>query len=948
MAEEKKAKKIAKKTAKAEKKATKKQTSVEKKAKKIANKKSNKNLNLNSNIVDNKITDEINTELSAVTNEEMVNSAESSQSEKRPVKTIQDIFVNYKPKENSEFVQGEKEQEDFDEPVIDANKENSTYSSDDNFEARERMRRIKAPRIIPPKEEPLLRRKKKSKEEKKEIIRYNTDIRTGLTAQQIAERKEHGLINVVNNKNNKTYRSIIFGNIFTFFNLLCFLVAAALMAVGSFGDCFFMVIVLANTLIGIIQEIKAKKTIEKISLVSSPTAIVIRDGEEIKIPVDEILLDDIMSLRTGKQICADSIVVDGSVEVNESLLTGESVSVKKNVGDMLYSGSFVVGGKCLAKVERIGNDTYTARLASQAKQYQKPKSELMGTLNVIISIVGAIIIPIAILMFFNNYNQLNEDIASTVEKTAGSIIGMIPSGMFLLTSMALAVGVIKLAKKRTLVQDLYSIEMLARTDVLCLDKTGTITDGTMKVGNVIQIKTDFKYTIDQLIGSMLTALDDNNQTSRALITHFGYSKDLSPLKVLPFNSTRKMSAVTFTTGETFVFGAPEFVLRTKNAQVDNMVKNYASKGFRVLMVAECDGEIKDDKLSAKRTPIALIIIEDHIREDAQETIAWFKNNGVDIKIISGDNPITVSEVSRRVGVENADKYISLEGLSQQQVIDAADKYTVFGRVSPEQKCILVKALKAKGQKVAMTGDGVNDILALKEADCSIAMASGSEATRLVSNLVLMDSNFASMPSVVAEGRRVINNVQKSSSLFLMKTIFTILLSVFCLIAKMDYPFTTKQVMLLEFLVIGIPSFALALQPNNDKINGKFLANVLSKSLPGAIILFINVISCYLFDVSIGTDGEFQTMASLTITFVGLLVLYRLCQPFDLFRGVMYTSMITLCVVVLSSGSFIEFFEFVPMTLQNTLFIICLVLASYPVYNFIVKWLDKLVNIKSRQ
>ena len=943
MAEEKKEKKIAKKTAKAEKKAIKKQSSVEKKAKKIANKKSK----ANSKLVDNKITDNKNVELLPV-NEGSVNSTESIQAEKRPVKTIQDIFVNYKPKESSEVVQDENVQEGIDEPLIDSNKENSTYSSDDNFEARERMRRIKAPRIIPPKEEPLLRRNKKSKEEKKEIIRYNTDIRTGLTAQQIAERKEHGLINVVNNKNNKTYRSIIFGNIFTFFNLLCFLVAAALMSVGSFGDCFFMVIVLANTLIGIIQEIKAKKTIEKISLVSSPTAIVIRDGEEIKIPIDEILLDDIMALRTGKQICADSIVVDGSVEVNESLLTGESVSVKKNVGDMLYSGSFVVGGKCLSKVERIGNDTYTARLASQAKQYQKPKSELMGTLNVIISIVGAIIIPIAILMFFNNYNQLNEDIASTVEKTAGSIIGMIPSGMFLLTSMALAVGVIKLAKKRTLVQDLYSIEMLARTDVLCLDKTGTITDGTMKVGNVIQIKTDFKYTIDQLIGSMLTALDDNNQTSRALITHFGYSKDLTPLKVLPFNSTRKMSAVTFTTGETFVFGAPEFVLKTKNAQVDNMVKNYASKGFRVLMVAECEGEIKDDKISAKRTPIALIIIEDHIREDAQETIAWFKNNGVDIKIISGDNPITVSEVSRRVGVENAEKYISLEGLSQQQVIDAADKYTVFGRVSPEQKCILVKALKAKGQKVAMTGDGVNDILALKEADCSIAMASGSEATRLVSNLVLMDSNFASMPSVVAEGRRVINNVQKSSSLFLMKTIFTILLSVFCLIVKMDYPFTTKQVMLLEFLVIGIPSFALALQPNNDKINGKFLANVLSKSLPGAIILFINVISCYLFDVGIGTDGEFQTMASLTITFVGLLVLYRLCQPFDLFRGVMYTAMITLCVVVLSSGTFIDFFEFVPMTLQNTLFIICLVLASYPAYNFIVKWLDKLVNIKSRQ
>jgi cation-transporting ATPase E len=380
---------------------------------------------------------------------------------------------------------------------------------------------------------------------------------------------------------------------------------------------------------------------------------------------------------------------------------------------------------------------------------------------------------------------------------------MIPAGMFLLTSMALAVGVIKLAKKRTLVQDLYSIEMLARADVLCLDKTGTITDGTMKVNNVIQIKLDFKYTLDNLIGSMLTALDDNNQTSRALITHFGYSKEMTAISTLPFNSTRKMSGVTFSNGETFVFGAPEYVLKTKNAQVDNLVKTYASKGFRVLLFAQCDGVIKDDKIPAKRTPIAIVVIEDHIREDALDTIEWFKKNGVAIKIISGDNPITVSEVSRRVGVENADKYISLEGLSQQQVIDAADKYTVFGRVSPEQKCILIKALKAKGHKVAMTGDGVNDILALKEADCSVAMASGSEATRLVSNLVLLDSNFASMPSVVAEGRRVVNNIQKSSSLFLMKTIYTMLLSIFCLIIKIDYPFSTKQVMLLEFLVIVI-------------------------------------------------------------------------------------------------------------------------------------------------
>ena len=802
---------------------------------------------------------------------------------------------------------------------------------------------IKAPRIIP-KEEEKKPKSKKKKDKAIEIERYNPQVKTGLSYDQVLKRQEEKLVNVVESKNTKTYRAIIFGNLFSFFNLLCLLVAGALISVGAWGDCLFMFIVLANTLIGMIQEIKAKKTIEKISLVSSPTATVIRDKMESKIPVSELVLDDIMILQTGKQICADSIVLEGTVEVNESLLTGESVAVKKTKGDILYSGSFVVGGKCYAKVDKVGNDTYTAKLAAQAKQYKKPKSELMGTLNTIITIIGIIIIPLSILMFKNNYDLLgnNNSTAEIIRRTAGSMIGMIPAGMFLLTSMALAVGVIKLAKKRTLVQDLYSIEMLARADVLCLDKTGTITDGTMKVNNVIQIKTDMKHTLDHLIGSMLTALDDNNQTSRALITHFGYSKDMTASHVLPFNSTRKMSGVTFTNGETYVFGAPEYVLKTKNAQVDNLVKTYASKGFRVLLFAQCDGTLKDDKIPPKREPVAIVVIEDHIREDAMETIAWFKENGVDIKIISGDNPITVSEVSRRVGVENADRYISLEGLSQQQVIDAADNYTIFGRVSPEQKCILVKALKAKGHKVAMTGDGVNDILALKEADCSVAMASGSEATRLVSNLVLLDSNFSSMPSVVAEGRRVINNIQKSSSLFLMKTIYTILLSIFYIIIGQLYPFTTRQVLLLETLVIGVPSFFLALQPNNEKIKGKFLSNLLSKSLPGALILFINVIACYLFDLALGTDGQFQTMASLSITFVGLLVLFRLCKPFDVFRGIMFACMVTLCVAILSVKSWASFFEYVPLNLTNILFIICVVLVSYPVYDGIVKGLDKLI------
>ncbi len=774
-----------------------------------------------------------------------------------------------------------------------------------------------------------------------EIERYKATKKEGLTYEQVEARKAQGLVNVVEDKNTKTYKKIFFTNIFTFFNLLCITVAVALISVGKISDCFFMAIVLANTLIGIIQEIRAKKTIEKITLVNSPTSKVVRAGTEAEMPVTEIVLDDIVVFNTGRQISADCIIIDGEVEVNESLLTGESIPVKKTAGDVLYSGSFIIGGKCHARVDKVGNDSYTAKLSDKAKEYKKPKSELLGSLKLIITVIGIIILPLAILTFLNNYSGTGQNLSATIGSTASSIVGMIPSGMFLLTSMALAVGVVKLGKKRTLVQDLYSIEMLARTDVLCLDKTGTITDGTMKVNAVIQIDKTIKHTMSDLIGSMLTAIDDNNQTSRAMINHFGYSKEMTAKAVMPFNSTRKMSAVTFKNGETYAMGAPEFVLKTKHKEVDTLVKQYAQKGFRVLLVVACEGEIEGDKLSQKRTPICVIVIEDHIREDAVETLAWFRNNGVQVKIISGDNPLTVSEVSRRVGVEGAEKFISLEGLSEQQVIDAVDNYTVFGRVSPEQKCILVKALKAKGHKVAMTGDGVNDILALKEADCSIAMASGSEATRHVSHLVLLDSNFSSMPEVVAEGRRVVNNVQNSSSLFLMKTIFTILLTIFCLVMGIKYTFSsTRLIMILELFVIGVPSFFLSLQPNTDKIKGKFLTNLMVRSLPAALIFVIMVISMYLLHLT-GLVGEvdYQTMASLCVTMAGVLVLYRLCKPFNAFRGILFSAMLVLVGCAILIEPLYAFLGYSVLTLQNVLFIIVFVQFAYPVYNTLVKFFE---------
>ncbi len=803
---------------------------------------------------------------------------------------------------------------------------------------------IKAPRILSPDKIGFrLGKKNKEKKNKKEelvIKRYKADIKTGLTSEQVNKRVEEGLTNKAENKNTKTYANIFFSNIFTFFNMLCFGVAAALIAVGAFSDLLFLIITTANMAIGIFQEIKAKKTIEKISLVTAPSASVIRDGVKRDIPVADIVLDDIIMFSLGKQICADCEILEGEVEANESLLTGESVAIKKKPGDKLLSGSFIVSGKCIARAEKVGNDSYTAQLAEKAKQYRKPNSELLKSLKTIILCIGFIIIPLGGLMFYNNFYVNSLTLQLAIKKTAGSMIGMIPAGMFLLTSMALATGVIKLARKRTLVQDLYSIEMLARADVLCLDKTGTITDGTMKVNTVVQLGTKSPHAITDIVGSMLTALNDNNQTSRALASHFGYSKEFTKSVIMPFSSDKKFSAVTFKNGETYAFGAPEFLLKTKDATIDKMVKQYAYKGFRVLLLVKCDGKIENDKLPIKRNPIALIVIEDHIREDAFETIKWFRENGVQIKIISGDNPITVSEVSKRVGVDKADLFVSLEGMSELQVVEAAENYTVFGRVSPEQKCILVKALKNKGHKVAMTGDGVNDILALKEADCSIAMASGSEATRNVSHLVLLDSNFASMPSVVAEGRRVVNNVQKSSSLFLMKTFFTIFVSIFCLIMAIEYPFNTKQILLLEAFVIGIPSFCLALQPNTERIKGKFLPRLIAKSMPGAIVFTLSMIACFLLDLIMGTNGQYETMAAFAVTFTGLLVLMNVCKPFDVFRGIMFAGVTILCILALAFIPF-TFFEFTMPSFQNWLFIIVLVLLSYPIYSSVVKLLDKI-------
>ncbi|MCI9032194.1 MAG: HAD-IC family P-type ATPase [Clostridia bacterium] len=785
--------------------------------------------------------------------------------------------------------------------------------------------------------------------------RFSPDPERGLDKEQLARREADGFVNIAPKKNSKTYKSIFFSNIFTFFNLLTFIVAAALIAVKSYGNLFFLAIITCNIVIGIFLEIRAKRKIDKLSLMSAPTAMVVRGGEKQAIPVGEVVLDDIIYLETGKQICSDSIVVKGECEVNEAMLTGESVPMKKTAGSELYAGSFVTSGNCYARVDKVGGANYVQTLTSYAKRYKKPKSEIQNSIRMIIRIISVFIIPITALWLYRMFAIFGGDWEKMINYTAGMVIGMLPTGMFLLTSVALAMSVLRLSKQKTLVQDLYCIEMLARVDVLCLDKTGTITDGSMQVNNIIEIKGGpSDVPISEAIGSLLTATGDNNQTALALANRFGYSQALKPMKVIPFSSRRKLSAVTFEGAGTYMLGAPEFVLRDMGVRIEKIIAENAANGYRVLVLAHSPAEIQGDRLPAVRRPVCLIVIEDHIREDAVRTIKWFKDNDVAVKVISGDNPITVSEVAKRVGVDNAELYISLEGLSNQEVVEAANKYTVFGRVTPEQKSLLVKSIKAVGHTVAMTGDGVNDIMAMREADCSVAMASGAEAATNVSHLVLLDNNFTSMPSVVQEGRRVINNIQKSSSLFLMKTFMSIALSLIYLILSFTsgegYPFEPKNLMLIEIFVIAVPSFFLAMQSNKKRIQGKFIANVISRCLPGGIALVLTVMSVYVFScfvpevlaagaVTALTPELVTSMMVIAVTFTGWMALCKMCEPFDGYRivvAIVSGALIVTALIVLPS-----LFGVGELPLMCVLFVLTVVLASYFVVSILMKILGKI-------
>ncbi|MBR6071432.1 MAG: HAD-IC family P-type ATPase [Acholeplasmatales bacterium] len=721
------------------------------------------------------------------------------------------------------------------------------------------------------------------------LVRYETDVKTGLPLEVVEQRILDEQVNESGKKKSKSIAQIFFSNIVSFFNILIFIIAGFLISVGAITDLAFLVIVVVNITIGIVQEIKAKKMIDELSLMSAPYAVVKRAGVIKEIPVNEVVLDDLIILESGKQICADSVVLDGQIEVNESLITGESDAIVKKPGDALFSGSFVVSGKCSARVDKVGKNNYIEKLSNQAKVYKKPKSDLLISLNRIIQVMSIPVIVIGVSLFMIMFLKNGMEWATSIRKTAGAMIGMIPSGLFLMSSIALYVGVIRLGQRNVLVQELYCIEMLARVNCICLDKTGTITDGTMVVKNVIDYNTVYGLATKNVVSAMLNALQDTNMTSQALISKFGLGKRIRHTGAIPFSSQRKYQAVTFDKFGTFVLGAPEFVLGESYKQVSKDVEKYAKLGFRVLCLAHIEGSISGKELpKGPIEVVSMILIEDNIRPDAIETIRYFKESGVQVRVISGDNPITVSKISQRAGVEGAERYISLDGMTDQEVVSAALKYTVFGRVSPSQKKLIIQTLQSAGLTVAMTGDGVNDILALREADCSIALGSGSDAARNVSHLVLLDSNFGSMPSVVAEGRRVINNVTNVASLFLTKTIFSLFLAIQALITG-AYPISAVQLILIDVLAIGIPSLILVNEPNNNPVQGKFLPNVIKKALPGALVILTMSLVVFGLSNSLNLDNiSYTTIIVIAATHTCLMVLFKACKPFTTIRKVLCT------------------------------------------------------------
>lgn len=743
---------------------------------------------------------------------------------------------------------------------------------------------------------------------------------TGLTDEEVRQRVEEGLTNRADISTDKTTKEIVISNVFTYFNLIFLAITILLIMVGSFRNLTFLPIIIGNTVIGIVQEIRAKKTLEKMSLLNAPRADVIRNGSVKQISTEELVKDDVILLTAGKQICADAVVISGNIQVNESLLTGEADEVEKTEGITLMSGSFVVSGECYARLEKVGNESYISKLSLEAKSMGgKEQSEMIRSINLIVKWVGIVIIPIGLILFWQSHFVNGESITKSVTSTVAAIIGMIPEGLYLLTTVALALSTMKLARKKVLLHDMKSIETLARVDVLCVDKTGTITEPDMKLKEIFLCKnsgadgTQTALTLDELKSLILdyaNASVDNNATMLALkayaadaLTNNTSALHRTAVSQQAFSSSLKYGSVTFSDG-TYLLGAPEFIMHEDFARIEEEIIPYADKGDRVLLFARYDGENVENGINGSVTPLGFVALANPIRENAVKTFEYFKSQGVAIKVISGDNPRTVSRIAIQAGIESAESFVDAATLdTEDKIADAVNKYTVFGRVTPKQKKQLVKALQAKGHTVAMTGDGVNDILAMKDADCSVAMASGSEAAAQAAQVVLLDSDFAHMPDVVYEGRRVVNNIQRSASLFLVKNIFSLLLSLFSVILMVTYPLEPAQVSLISMFTIGVPGFLLALEQNKDRIKGHFITNVMLKALPGGLTDVIAVGALVVCgEVFCISDASIGTIATLVLSVVGFMILFKISEPLN---GMKYAVIIGNIAGLVFSGFFLK-------------------------------------------
>lgn len=773
--------------------------------------------------------------------------------------------------------------------------------------------------------------------------RIAADPQSGLSAEQVKRRFAQGENNYKVESSTLSVSEIVRSNVCTYFNLVFAVIAVLLAIVGAWSDMLFLPIIVANTCIGIIQEVHSKKVLDKLSILNAPHAVVIRDGKRQEIPADQLVLDDIVEFSAGSQIPADAKVVSGELQVNESLITGESDEIEKREGDSLLSGSFVVSGKACARLEKVGKDSYISKLTLQATKSKKgEQSEMIRSLNYLIMVMGIIIIPIGIALFVQSFIYNEGTFHDSITGMVAAIIGMIPEGLYLLTSVALAVSSVRLAQKKVLIHDMKCIETLARVNVLCVDKTGTITEPGMHVYDFSVLDGADQLEISQLLADFVAAQEKDNATMEALKAHFSNGSGMRAREVYSFSSETKYSGAVMNDGKSYVIGAPEFVLRGQFAQYQEQIATYSSKGYRVLVFAQYEGTLDRKSLTELVLPLCFVMLANPIRKGAKETFTYFAENDVDIKVISGDNPLTVSVIAAEAGIVGAERFVDASTLKEKEdYYRAVEEYTVFGRVTPSQKRMLVQALKEHKKTVAMTGDGVNDVLALKDADCSVAMASGSEAASNVAQLVLLDSDFSRMPSVVAEGRRVVNNIERTAALYIVKNIFSMLLAIFSVILMLDYPLEPSQVSLISMFTIGIPSFVLALEPNKELIRGHFLTNVLVRALPAGLTDFIVVSGLVIFCREFQVDLDcLSTSCTILVAIVGFMILHRIARPMNTGHIVMLVGVIAGWILCMLFGG--SFFGITGISKQCEMLMVIFAIITEPVLRYlslIVEWIS---------